>query len=103
MLDERPVWRDGPPVRSIQDWVRDHAVRNPAAIAVLAAGYSPLTYAELATEFDLAGEALGRAGIGRLDRVAMVLPSGAEAAVATLTIAAHAACAPLNPDYTARE
>src|SRR6185295_14725693 len=37
------------------------------------------------------------------DRVAMVLPDGAEAAVATIAVACHAACAPLNPAYRKAE
>ena len=51
----------------------------------------------------MSGESFGLANIGGSDRVAVILPPGAEAAVATLAIAAHAACAPLNPAYSARE
>ena len=42
-------------------------------------------------------------GIGRHDRIAVVLPNGPELAVAILTVAASAACAPLNPAYGAEE
>ena len=42
-------------------------------------------------------------GIGRHDRVAVVLPNGPEMAVAFLTVAASATCAPLNPAYGTEE
>jgi acyl-CoA synthetase (AMP-forming)/AMP-acid ligase II len=42
-------------------------------------------------------------GIGRGDRVAVVLPNGPEMAVAFLAVAAAATCAPLNPAYRAEE
>ena len=43
------------------------------------------------------------AGIGRNERVAIVLPNGPEMAAAFLTIAASATTAPLNPNYRADE
>lgn len=46
---------------------------------------------------------LNAVGIGRDDRVAVVLPNGPEMATATLAIAATATCAPLNPSYSADE
>ena len=49
------------------------------------------------------GRTLRAMGIGRHDRVAVVLPNGPEMAVAILTVAASAACAPLNPAYGAEE
>ena len=42
---------------------------------------------------------LGAAGIGAQDRVAIVLPNGAEMATAFVTIAQSATTAPLNPAY----
>ena len=49
------------------------------------------------------GRTLRAMGIGRRDRVAVVLPNGPEMAVAILTVAASATCAPLNPAYGAEE
>ena len=46
---------------------------------------------------------LNRIGIGRNDRVAIVLPNGPEMAAAFVTIAAGATTAPLNPAYRAEE
>ena len=42
-------------------------------------------------------------GVGRQDRVALVLPNGPEMAVAFLAVAAGAMCAPLNPAYSTDE
>ena len=42
-------------------------------------------------------------GIGRQDRVVLMLPNGAEMAVAFLAVATGATCAPLNPAHSADE
>jgi amino acid adenylation domain-containing protein len=42
-------------------------------------------------------------GLGRHDRIALVLPNGPEMALACVAVAAHATCVPLNPDYSASE
>ena len=44
-----------------------------------------------------------RSGIGRGDRVAIVLPNGPEMATAFVTVACGATTAPLNPAYRAEE
>ena len=49
------------------------------------------------------GEALGKAGIGAGERVAIVLANGPEMAAAFLGVAAHATAAPLNPAYRTDE
>ncbi|HEX2250800.1 MAG TPA: condensation domain-containing protein, partial [Gemmatimonadales bacterium] len=83
--------------------VREQARRNPNAIAILAPGRTPLTYGRLSRQVEDVVEALNSLGIGRNDRVAMVLPEGPEMAVAFIAIAAGATCAPLNPAYRASE
>lgn len=63
----------------------------------------PLTYRGLRTlAARIAGD-LGRLGIGRNDRVAIVLRNGPEMAAAFVTIAAAATTAPLNPGYKESE
>jgi acyl-CoA synthetase (AMP-forming)/AMP-acid ligase II/acyl carrier protein len=47
--------------------------------------------------------ALRSVGVGRSDRVAVVLPDGPEAAAAIISVATGAVCAPLNPSFTADE
>ena len=71
--------------------------------AILAPGRAPLTYRGLYQHVEKAGRALRATGIGRGDRVAVVLPNGPEMAVAILTVAANATCAPVNPAYGAEE
>lgn len=63
----------------------------------------PLSYRDLRAHVADIASTLARAGIGRADRVAIVLPNGPEAATAFLAVTAAAAAAPLNPGYTAAE
>jgi acyl-CoA synthetase (AMP-forming)/AMP-acid ligase II/acyl carrier protein len=79
------------------------AARNPEAIAMLAPGRPGLTYRALAEQVARVQAALGGCGLGRDDRVALVLPSSVEMATAFLGAACTAACAPLNPDYRPEE
>ncbi len=48
-------------------------------------------------------QSLNAMGIGRGDRVAIVLPNGPEMAAAFIAIACGATTAPLNPAYRAEE
>jgi acyl-CoA synthetase (AMP-forming)/AMP-acid ligase II/acyl carrier protein len=79
------------------------AKRIPGAPAILAPGRAPLTYGSLYQHVDGMGSALRAMGLGRHDRIAVVLPNGPELAVAILTVEANAVCAPLNPAYGAEE
>jgi acyl-CoA synthetase (AMP-forming)/AMP-acid ligase II len=63
----------------------------------------PLTYAGLRALVADSVASLRRLGIGRNDRVAMVLPNGPEMAAAFVAVAAGATTAPLNPAYRAEE
>jgi acyl-CoA synthetase (AMP-forming)/AMP-acid ligase II len=69
------------------------------AIAIAAHDAQPLTYARLRALVDSAVASLNRLGVGRGDRVAIVLPNGPEMATAFLAVAAGATSAPLNPAY----
>jgi acyl-CoA synthetase (AMP-forming)/AMP-acid ligase II/acyl carrier protein len=77
--------------------------RIPDAPAILAPGRETLTYGVLHRHLRETERALRAMGIGRNDRVAVVLPNGPELAVATLAVAATASCAPVNPAYAAEE
>jgi acyl-CoA synthetase (AMP-forming)/AMP-acid ligase II/acyl carrier protein len=79
------------------------AKRIPDALAILAPGRAPLTYGRLYRQIDEMGRLLRSMGIGRHDRIALVLPNGPEMAVAMLAVATIAACAPINPAYGAEE
>ena len=62
-----------------------------------------LTYDGLRAQTDVVRVALHGAGIGRGDRVAIVLPNGPEMAAAFVTVAQVAVTAPLNPAYKREE
>jgi len=76
---------------------------NDTAIALAAPGRTPLTYAQLRRHVEQTVAALNGLGIGRNDRVAIVLPNGPEMATAFVAIGAGATTAPLNPAYREEE
>ena len=69
------------------------------SVAFSAPGRPDLTYDGLRSHVEGTVAALNRRGIGRGDRVAIVLPNGPEMASAFVAIAAGATTAPLNPAY----
>ena len=58
-----------------------------------------LSFAGLDALAEETGQTLNDFGIGRNDRIAIVLPNGPEMAAAFVTIACFATTAPLNPSY----
>jgi acyl-CoA synthetase (AMP-forming)/AMP-acid ligase II len=104
MPDERSVGaKPCVPFSCLPHLLENQAKRIPDAPAILGVGRSPLTYARLYQHIDKMGRTLRAMGMGRCDRVAVVLPNGPEMAVAVLSVAASAACAPTNPAYGAEE
>ncbi len=82
----------------------DLIARHPAdAPAIGAPERAPLTFAGLRALIDTTVAQLNAHGIGRNDRVAIVLPNGPEMAAAFVAVAAGATTAPLNPAYRADE
>jgi acyl-CoA synthetase (AMP-forming)/AMP-acid ligase II len=73
------------------------------APAIRAPGRPALSYAGLRDLADATIARLNGIGIGRNDRVAIVLPNGPEMAAAFIAIGAGATTAPLNPSYRADE
>ena len=73
------------------------------APAIGAPGRPAMTYAGLRALADATVARLNELGIGRNDRVAIVLPNGPEMASAFVTIGAGATTAPLNPAYRGEE
>src|SRR5689334_5119322 len=88
---------------SIPDFLEHHAKHSPDAPAILAPGRAALSYGRLYQHLEEVGRSLRAMGIGRRDRVAVVLPNGPDMAVAFLTVAAWAVCVPINPAYGAEE
>jgi amino acid adenylation domain-containing protein len=77
--------------------------RSPDRPAILALGSASLTYSALWARTNEIVRELRDFGIGGSDRVAVVLPGGPEAAVATIAVAAGAVCVPLHPGFAAEE
>ena len=73
------------------------------AVALHAPGGSPFTYRAFRAQAAQTVATLNALGIGRGDRVAIVLPNGPEMAAAFVGIAAGCASCPLNPAYRADE
>jgi acyl-CoA synthetase (AMP-forming)/AMP-acid ligase II len=98
-LDARPCV----PFSCLPHLLEHQARRIPDSPAILAPGRAPLTYSRLYQHIEKLGGALRCMGIGRRDRVVVVLPNGPELAVAILTVSASAVCAPLNPAFGIEE
>ena len=79
------------------------AVGRSDSEAIVASGAPPLTYDGLRALANQTIAALNGFGIGRNDRVAIVLPNGPKMAAAFLAIGSGATAAPLNPAYRADE
>lgn len=69
------------------------------APAIRASGVEPLTYAGFRDLVTRTIARLNELGIGRSDRVAIVLPNGPEMATSFVATASAATAAPLNPSY----
>jgi acyl-CoA synthetase (AMP-forming)/AMP-acid ligase II/acyl carrier protein len=89
--------------RCIHHLLQARAELTPEAIAISAPGRAPLAYGRLFAQVKDTRETLNAMGIGRNDRVAIVLPNGGELATAFLAVASGATSAPLNPAYGASE
>jgi acyl-CoA synthetase (AMP-forming)/AMP-acid ligase II/thioesterase domain-containing protein/acyl carrier protein len=87
----------------IRDLLRGQAEMNPDAVAIAAPGRLPLCYRDLCAQIDDTVAQLNAHGLGRNDRVAIVLPNGPEMAVAFLAVTAGATAAPLNPAFRTQE
>ncbi|HFQ15513.1 MAG TPA: AMP-dependent synthetase, partial [Rhodobacteraceae bacterium] len=86
--------------RTIAALIAKHA---SAAPAIGAPDRQWLSYGGLRRLTSETGEALHAMGVGRGDRVAIVLPNGPEMATAFFSIAQFATTAPLNPAYREEE
>lgn len=75
----------------------------PDRIAILAPGLTSLTYGALWIRTKEIVRELRDLGVRVSDRVAVVLPGGADATVATVGVAAGAVCVPLHPGFSSEE
>mgnify|MGYP001120855714 FL=1 len=79
------------------------ARQRPDAVAISAPAAQPLNYGELNALVGRTVQTLNRLGIGRGDRVGLVLPNCPEMATAFVAVASACTCAPLNMAYRAEE
>src|SRR4051812_20686596 len=74
-----------------------------SATALRAPERKPLSYGDLCAVVERTVARLNGLGIGRGDRVGIVLPNGPEMAAAFIAVASAATAAPLNPGYRTDE
>ena len=79
------------------------AVGADSAIAISAPGRPPMTHGALRVQIQSTLTQLNALGLGRNDRVAIVLDNGPEMASCFMACASGVASAPLNPAYRAEE
>ncbi len=87
-------------LKTLQSLLADHP---DTACAISAPGLPDMTYGGLRQQIADTIDALRGLGVGRNDRVAIVLPNGPEMAAAFVSVACGATAAPLNPAYRADE
>ncbi len=79
--------------------VLDVLVARNCGVAITAPGRTPLSYGRLRSQIDEVAKTLTSLGLERNCRVALAVPNGPEMAVAFVSVASFATCAPLNPAY----
>ena len=102
-LSSHDIQSSNTSMNTIHNLLTVKAQHHPHAIALTAPDRLPLSYGGLLQQIHKVTGALHTLGVGRNDRVALVLPQGPEMAVAFLAVASVATCAPLNPAYQANE
>jgi non-ribosomal peptide synthetase component E (peptide arylation enzyme) len=84
-------------VRLLYQMVINEGNDRPQAPAILSPGKGVLSYRELSQHLQSTALQLYRLGIRPGDRLAVVLPNGADLATVFLAISSVCTCAPLNP------
>jgi len=88
---------------TLPEMVAVHAKDTPAAVAITAPSAKPLTYQAMHQLVENTVSTLNKLGVGRGDRVGIVLPNCPEMATAFVAIASGCTAAPLNMAYRADE
>ena len=88
---------------AIGDVIARRAKRAPGDAALLARGAAPLTYGRLDALVGTTREHLNGHGVGRGDRVALILSDRRVACAAYLAVVSSAVAVPMNPAATAFE
>jgi amino acid adenylation domain-containing protein len=88
---------------TLRTLIEGQARRAPDAPAITAPGAQPLCYRDLLAQVDEVLAVLATWGLGRGDRIALVMPQSPELAVAFVAVALGATAVPLNPAYREAE
>ena len=83
--------------------IRRFSELRPEHAAVVASGFSSLSYRELQCLIDDVHAALRSAGLGQNARIAVAMRSGPQAALAIVALACSAVSIPVNPRQTLSE
>jgi natural product biosynthesis luciferase-like monooxygenase protein len=94
---------NAPEATGVLDMLRRQSVTRPDAKALVGSAGAATGYGALARNIEKIARDLHGLGLGRSDRVAVVLPNGPEMATAFLATCANGVCAPLNPAYRKSE
>jgi acyl-CoA synthetase (AMP-forming)/AMP-acid ligase II/surfactin synthase thioesterase subunit/acyl carrier protein len=73
--------------------------QNPDSPAIESPGYQPLTYRDLREQIAYVVRSLNARGFRPNDRIAIIMPNGPHAAVATIAVIAGFTAVPLNSQY----
>ena len=87
----------------VYDLFAAQAKLTPEVTALTAPGRSALTYRRLLLHLETIRKSLNAFGLGRNDRVVIVLDNGPEMALAFMAVASCATAVPLNPAYRTDE
>lgn len=88
---------------TLSDMIAIHAKATPDAVAMTAPSGTPLSYSGLHNLIAQTTQTLNNMGIGRGDRVGIVLPNCPEMATGFVAVASACTAAPLNMAYRADE
>lgn len=89
--------------KTLYELLCTQAAGTPNAPAIVSTNGQAMSYGHLLHRLDSFRTGLSNCGIGRNDRVALVMPDGPEMALALLAVTALGACCPLNPNFRERE
>ncbi len=90
-------------METINQIILAQAAAQPQTAALLSPGLPSLDYGSLGCNVMKIALGLEELGIQRRERVAIVLPGGAESALAFLSVSCAAVSSPLNPNYQLAE
>ena len=88
---------------TLSDMIAIHAKATPDAVAITGPSATPLSYSGMQALINNTMQTLNDMGIGRGDRVGIVLPNCPEMATAFVAVASACTAAPLNMAYRADE